>query len=171
MASDRPVVLTAGYGNLGFAGFIERLKGLGVTHFVDVRSIPESSYWEDFRRRNLEFLVPDTGLEYVYMGDTLGGVAGSATLCKEPGEVPVGPLAETATFRTGIERLVKAASRLDRRIALVCGCLRPYRCHRARLIAPAALDAGLDVRHVMADGSVATHAEIADDVVVQGKLF
>ena len=164
-------MLTAGYGNLGFEGFIARLKGLGVTHFVDVRSVPESSYWEEFRRRNLEILVPETGLEYVYMGDTLGGVAGSATLCKEPGEVPIGPLAEGATFRTGIARLAKAAARPDRRIALVCGCLRPYRCHRARLIAPAALEAGMDVRHVMADGSVVTHDEIADDVVVQGKLF
>ncbi|HLP00187.1 MAG TPA: DUF488 family protein, partial [Fimbriimonas sp.] len=79
-----PVIYTAGYGNRGFPAFIELMARFGITHLVDVRSVPQSSYWEDFRRENLMALVPPTGLKYVYMGDTLGGVENSPALCREP---------------------------------------------------------------------------------------
>lgn len=171
MEGERPVVLTAGYGNRGFLPFVELLKGLEVTHVVDVRSVPESSYWEEFRRRNLEFLIPEQGLRYVYMGDTLGGVASSPILCKDPGAVPIEGLDRTPEFRLGLSRLVQAASDSSKKIVLMCGCLRPHGCHRARLVAPAAIAAGLDVRHVDAKGAVVTHADVADEIAVQGRLF
>lgn len=76
-------ILTAGYGNRGFDGFVALMKRHGVTHVVDVRSVPQSSYWEDFRRPRLERILPETGLRYVYMGDTLGGVREPSSMQNE----------------------------------------------------------------------------------------
>ena len=75
MTGELPDIYTAGYGNRGFGAFIALVERFGITHLVDVRSVPQSIYWEDFRRQSLEVLVPPTGLKYIYMGDTLGGVS------------------------------------------------------------------------------------------------
>ncbi|RYG30499.1 DUF488 domain-containing protein [bacterium] len=158
-----PTILTAGYGDRGFPAFIELLKAHGVTHFVDVRSVPQSSYWEDFRRPNLQRLVPETGLRYVWMGDTLGGVPDSPILCKEPGKVSLEGLDETPEFRLGLDRLLKAAAGEDRVLCLICGCKRPHRCHRARLIAPAIVRAGANVVHIDERGELKDQAIVADE--------
>lgn len=155
-------ILTAGYGDRGFPAFVELLKSHGVTHFVDVRSVPQSSYWEDFRRPNLERLVPETGLRYVWMGDTLGGVPDSPVLCKEPDKVSLEGLDATPEFRLGLDRLLRAAGG-DRVLCLVCGCKRPHRCHRARLIAPAIVRAGAGVVHIDERGELKDQALVADE--------
>ena len=155
-----PRILTAGYGNRGFPAFIELLKAHGVTHFVDVRSVPQSSYWPDFRRAALETLVPETGLKYVWMGDTLGGVPDSPILCKDPGAVELGPILEQESFRRGVRAAMAAASDPQKTLALVCGCMRPHGCHRSRLIAPALLAAGARIAHIDERGEIKDQAQV-----------
>lgn len=150
-------ILTAGYGNRGFEKFIELMRQHGVTHLVDVRSVPQSGYWEDFRRTRLEQIVPPTGLKYVYMGDTLGGTpqysedvpASSSIFCKaDPSAIDMHPLFNDPRFRMGLGKLMKAAEVEGRVICLMCGCLRPHKCHRSRLIGEALVAEGVEVLHL-----------------------
>jgi uncharacterized protein (DUF488 family) len=141
-------ILTAGYGNRGFEPFIQLLKAHGVTHLVDVRSVPQSSYWEDFRRVRLELIVPPTGLKYIYMGDTLGGVSDSPVLCKDPESVDMAPLFEDPKLELGLRKLMSAAEDPRRKICLMCGCLRPHHCHRSRLLGEALFKRGVELQHV-----------------------
>lgn len=165
-------ILTAGYGDRGFEGFVALLKSHGVTHFVDVRSVPQSSYWEAFRKPNLERLVPEVGLKYVWMGDTLGGVKNSPVLCKEPGKVPLDGLADAPEFRLGLDRLLQATSDPQKTLVLVCGCKRPHKCHRSRLIAPAIVARGVEVVHIDDRGELKPHAEIeSEERGFQPELF
>lgn len=180
-----PKILTAGYGNRGFGPFIELMKRHGVTHLVDVRSVPQSSYWEDFRRQRLEEIVPPTGLRYVYMGDTLGGVPqypeGSPAaedklahiFCKaDPSAVDMHPLFNDPTFRMGLGKLIKAASVEDRVICLMCGCLRPHKCHRSRLIGEAMIAEGVEVLHLDASGEPVTQRQVMrENAPTQTSLF
>jgi len=178
-------ILTAGYGNRGFEGFIELMRRHGVTHLVDVRSVPQSSYWEDFRKPRLERIVPPTGLKYVYMGDTLGGVPqypeGSPAaedekahiFCKaDPTAVDLHPLFHDPTFRLGLEKLIKAASDPKRVICLMCGCLRPHKCHRSRLIGEALENEGVEVFHLDGNGVPVTHHQVMlENAPTQTSLF
>ena len=178
-------ILTAGYGNRGFGPFIDLMKRHGVTHLVDVRSVPQSGYWEDFRRQRLEEIVPPTGLRYVYMGDTLGGVPqyseGSPAaedekahiFCKaDPSAVDMHPLFNDPTFRLGLEKLMKAAGVEDRVICLMCGCLRPHKCHRSRLIGEALAAEGVEVLHLDPDGNPVPQKQVMlESVPVQTSLF
>jgi uncharacterized protein (DUF488 family) len=156
-------ILTAGYGNRGFEGFVELVKTFGVTHLVDVRSVPQSAYWTDFRRENLEKAIPPTGLVYVYMGDTLGGVLDSPSLCKEPETVELHPLFHEPRFRLGLDRLIRAAASPDRVICLMCGCLRPHQCHRSRLIAEALGQLGIPVSHVDHEGNLVSQETVRNE--------
>jgi uncharacterized protein (DUF488 family) len=164
-----PRIYTAGYGNRGFDGFIELMFRFGVTHVVDIRSVPQSSYWEDFRRENLMDLVPGRGLKYVYMGDTLGGVQDSPILCKEPGAVDIEPLFELPSLALGIQTLLRAADQPERQLCLMCGCKRPHNCHRSRLLGEALLKVEVDLQHIDADDRVVPHTQL--DFRPQSTLF
>ncbi|HEY0868236.1 MAG TPA: DUF488 domain-containing protein [Fimbriimonas sp.] len=172
-------ILTAGYGNRGFDKFIELIKAHGVTHLVDVRSVPQSGYWEDFRKARLEQIVPPTGIRYVYMGDTLGGTPAAASgarpplFCRtEPGQIDLEPLFADPRFRLGLRKLVEAASVEGRRFCLMCGCLRPFKCHRFRLIGEALANEGVEVLHLDEKGEPVPHARVVEQAKSpQGELF
>jgi uncharacterized protein (DUF488 family) len=145
-------ILTAGYGNLGFEGFIERLRSNGVTHLVDVRAVPWSNYYVEFRREELPERMKPTGIRYIYMGDTLGGIKGSSALCKEPGTVEPAPLYDREELKLGIAKLMQGAENPARTICLMCGCLRADKCHRSWLLGEVLFRHGVEVVHLADDG-------------------
>lgn len=164
-------ILTAGYGNRGFAGFLALIREHKVTHLVDVRSVPQSSYWEDFRRERLALLMRETEVKYVYMGDTLGGVEDSPVLCKDPESVEIGPLRSDPKLEIGLQKLIQAASQPERVICLMCGCLRPHRCHRSRLLGPALVKLGVEVLHLDDRGRRISQEQVEREAQPQGSLF
>jgi len=169
MTGELPVLYTAGYGNRGLDSFIELMRSYGVTHLVDVRAVPKSSYWEDFRRENLMDSIPARGLKYVYMGDTLGGVRDSAVLCKDPDSVDIQPLFADPELAKGLDALLKAMNAPGRVVCLMCGCMRPHGCHRSRLLGRALLEKGTDVHHIDADNEVVKQSAL--DLAEQLSLF
>lgn len=172
MTGELPVLYTAGYGNRGFGAFIALMQRFSVTHLVDIRSVPQSSYWEDFRRERLQLIVPPTGLKYVYMGDTLGGVQDSPVLCKDPGAVDHAPLLESEELKKGIDAVLKAATHPDRVICMMCGCMRPHQCHRNRLLGEAFLRRGIELQHIDADEKVKPQSLVAAEYAgFQQSLF
>ena len=164
-------ILTAGYGNRGFEGVLAVLRRHGVTHLVDVRSVPQSSYWEDFRRERLALLMRDTEIRYIYMGDTLGGVDGSPVLCKVPDSVDLEPLRAEPKLELGLRKLMEAAGDPSRKILLMCGCLRPHRCHRSRLLGPALVARGVELFHLDEHGEPVSQAQVEAEAEPQGSLF
>lgn len=169
MTGELPVLYTAGYGNRGLDAFVELMRQFGVTHIVDIRAVPKSSYWEDFRRENLMDSLPERGFKYVYMGDTLGGVRDSAVLCKDPDSVELAPLFADPEMAKGFDALLKAMSAPGRVMCLMCGCMRPHGCHRSRLLGRALLERGIDLSHIDADNSVVRQSDL--DLAEQLSLF
>lgn len=147
------------------------LRRYGITHLVDVRAVPQSGYWEDFRRERLAHLMSQTEIRYVYMGDTLGGVFDSPVLCKDPDSVDIEPLRLEDRLELGCTKLILAAGLPDRRILLMCGCLRPHRCHRSRLLAPALIERGVNVLHLDDHGEPVTQSLVEAAAQPQASLF
>jgi uncharacterized protein (DUF488 family) len=164
-------IYSVGYGNRGFEVFLALVRSFQITHLVDVRSVPQSSYWEDFRRERLQLLLRDTEIKYVYMGDTLGGVQDSPALCKDPESVEMAPLREEPRLRLGLERLIESASHPERKICLMCGCMRPLQCHRSRLLGPELIQAGIEYLHIDSDGSVKSQVQVEAEATPQASLF
>ncbi len=155
-----PQLWTIGYGNRTFQPWILALHKYEITHVVDVRAIPESRHWTDFRRAALATSLPDLGLKYLFMGDRLGIVEGfpREIAYMNPADRKFALLPEP--FQIAIDRLKEAALEQDRRIALLCGCLRPDRCHRGRVLGPVLEALGVNVLHIDADDQVLTQAEL-----------
>jgi uncharacterized protein (DUF488 family) len=82
------------------------------------------------------------------------------------GKVQYRRLAETALFRSGIERLLDGSK--TEHIAVMCAEGEPLDCHRTILIARELVAAGAEVAHILADGSLEAH----DDTIrrLMGRL-
>ncbi len=85
----------------------------------------------------------------------------SPVLCKDPEAVPLEPLFDEPKLHLGLDRLVEAAR--ERTVCLMCGCLRPHRCHRFRLGGEALARRGVEVWHLSDKGESVSHARVAEE--------
>jgi uncharacterized protein (DUF488 family) len=133
---------------------MELLIRNGVTAVADVRSSPFSRHNPQFNREVLQRQLKIAGLKYVYLGSELGARSDDPA-CYEGGKIQYGRLANTVAFNAGIDRVVSGAN--THRIALMCAEKEPLDCHRTILIARVLVERGLDVQHILANGTVEQH--------------
>jgi len=102
---------------------------------IDVRRFPTSRF-EHFHRENLTKLLRGADVDYIYMGQELGGYRRG------------GYKSFTATpdFKAGLKKLEGIAE--TRRVAILCAKRFPWRCHR-RFIALELLEQGWQVSHII----------------------
>ena len=136
MSSDgNRLVCTLGTSTRSPQEFIELLSGHGVEVVVDVRKFP-SSRFEHFHREKLAILLSESGIDYVYMGEELGGYRRGGYR----------NFTTTSEFRNGLAKLEEIARR--RRTAIICAERFPWRCHR-RFIALELEKQGWQVNHII----------------------
>lgn len=168
MATGR--VFTIGHGNHSREAFLAQLTRAEVGYLVDVRSTPYSRFQPDFTREPLEHVLRENRLQYVFMGDLLGGRPKDDD-CYTNGKVDYTKTRKKDFFCRGIARLKKAYEQ-GLRVCLLCSEGQPSQCHRAKLVAAALGDEGIDVTHLLPDGSHRSQAEVIAELTNgQGSLF
>ena len=150
--TEATLIYTIGHSNRDADAFLAVLRAHGVTRLVDVRSMPRS-HFEHFRRGALAAWLPEAGIEYIWMGDTLGGLraGGYARWMRTP------------EFAAGLMRLEDLAR--ERPTAFMCAERDPARCHR-RYIAAALRDRGWDVHHLIDVDEAVTAEGIATQLAL-----
>ncbi len=148
-------VFTIGHPNHSIARFIELLKGASITAVADVRSSPFSRHNPQFNREALKAELKRSGIRYEFLGHELGARSKDPAVY-ENGRVRYDRLAATELFAEGLTRVRIGAKHY--RIALMCAEKEPLDCHRTVLVARALAEKGLEVSHILADGSVEPHA-------------
>jgi uncharacterized protein (DUF488 family) len=157
------ILRTVGHGNRSAEELIDLLKDAGVSYVVDIRSIPYSVRFPHFGSRALKNSLRKAGIDYVYMGDLLGGKPlpheeAEDTQWKQ-GHLDarlVASLRRTTRWREGLRKL--AALVKDRAGAHEVGCLLcsefdPARCHRSAVALELAGEVpGLEVSHLISSG-------------------
>ena len=138
-------VFTVGYGGRGMDDFIRLLKDNRVEVVVDVRSYPKSQF-EDYNRENLQKRFPREGMEYVFLGNKLGGLR----------EGPYQDHMQTDDFKEGIGEVMTLAD--TKRVTLMCAEKQPTSCHR-RHICDHLATLGIEVQHIL------------EGTAVQGRLM
>jgi len=77
------VIYTLGTSTRSIEEFIELLVSHGVEVVIDVRRFP-SSRFEHFHREKLAGLLSEAGIDYLHMGEELGGYRrGGIKKCRE----------------------------------------------------------------------------------------
>ncbi|MCA9538289.1 MAG: DUF488 domain-containing protein [Myxococcales bacterium] len=151
-AAPDPTLFSLGYGQRDLRALVEQLRAHGVHYVVDVRSSTWSSHRPEFCREALRTDLGVHGLRYVYMGDQLGGRPSDPESLTD-GRVDYRKVRNRPFFAHGLDRLQRAVDQ-GYRLCLLCAESDPTGCHRARLIGPALAERGIDLQHLLADGTV-----------------
>ncbi|MCX8183973.1 MAG: DUF488 domain-containing protein [Crenarchaeota archaeon] len=128
-------IWTIGYGGLSKDFFLSLLKKHGINVLADVRRFPTSRF-EHFRRESLEKCLQKEGIEYLWLGEELGGYRRGG----------YEKHMETNLFKKGVEKLLDLAR--DRRVCIMCLETDPKYCHR-RFIARYLRKKGVRVFHIV----------------------
>jgi uncharacterized protein (DUF488 family) len=160
-------IYTIGHSTHTMERLIQLLEQHHVTALADVRSQPYSRMNPQFNREVLKTSLRQAGIAYVFLGQQLGARAEDPA-CYRDGRVQYDLLARTEPFREGLRRLQEGAQ--THRIALMCAEKEPLHCHRTILISRHLVEAGLDVRHILADGEIEDHRHAMSRLVKLLKL-
>lgn len=144
MPDPRATVYTVGHGNRSLEELLRLLERYSVQTVVDVRRWPKSSKYPHFNAEELSRALERAGVEYVWLGEELGGY-------REGGYERH---METDEFRRGLRRLEELAERGA--VAVLCAERLWFRCHR-RFIADALVRDGFRVVHIVEEGRVYEH--------------
>lgn len=153
----KQMLFTIGHSNHSIEAFLELLHRHGVTAIGDVRSHPYSRYVPQYSREPLKAALACAGVAYVFLGKELGARSENPT-CYKQGKVQYDCLAREPQFAEGMKRVTSGMRKYD--IALMCAEKDPLECHRALLVARSLYDAGIEVAHIHADGSLENHEKL-----------
>lgn len=132
---------TVGHSNRSLSELIDLLKTSNVSYVVDIRSTPHSTRFPHFNRLQLEKSLRGTGIDYLYLGDLLGGQP------RPDQDVPstkwtqgrldprvLSSLRRSQRWKQGIEvlaSLVRERANNGQIGCLLCSEADPARCHRS----------------------------------------
>jgi Protein of unknown function, DUF488 len=157
--SSRLAVWTIGHSNHEFDDFAQLVLRERIEFLVDVRSFPYSRFAPHFNRDEFEAAMTQRGVRYLFLGEELGGRPTHEEHYDAEGHALYGPMSEEEPFRTAVERLVDGGHR--HRIALVCSEGDPRHCHRRLLVGKVLTDRGVELRHILPDGTVRAELSVA----------
>jgi uncharacterized protein (DUF488 family) len=151
-------IYTIGYGGRSIAQFFELLHYYAIKFLIDVRSQPHSRFNQQFSRGMLEKTAKRQQVDYIFMGDTLGGRPDDSS-CYLDGKVDYAKVREKAFFQQGISR-IRTAWDKELAVAIMCAELKPQECHRSKLIGNTLCIHNMNVAHINELGELKTQQEI-----------
>jgi uncharacterized protein (DUF488 family) len=150
------VVYTIGHSTHSSKLFLDLLRQHSITAVCDVRSRPYSRVNPQFNREVLKENLANASIRYVFLGKELGARTDDRS-CYCNGKVQYDLLAKTELFRKGIDRVKKGMK--EYRVALMCAEKEPLDCHRTILVARTLNNENIEVRHILANGSIEEHQD------------
>jgi uncharacterized protein (DUF488 family) len=153
-------LFTIGHSNHPIERLIELLKGENIAIVVDVRSSPYSRYSPQFNKEFLAQALDNTGIEYQYYGEALGGMPKEREFYDSDGHVLYGKIAKSERFEQGIEHLHELIR--FTKMSIMCSEENPSECHRRLLITRVMKGQGVAVFHIRGDGTVESETELEE---------
>ena len=154
-------LLTVGHGRTGPDQLTELLVGAGVELVVDIRRFPGSRASPHLARDALADRLPRDGVDYRWE-ERLGGRRPLPRDAPSPDTWwtvaafrAYAAHTRTPEFRAAVTDLLTDAA--SRRVTVMCSESVWWRCHRRLVADVAVLAHGVEVRHLMPDGSLRPH--------------
>lgn len=165
------IIYTIGHSSRTMIEFLAMLQSFGIKNLVDIRSVPGSRKFPQFNRGNLEIVLPENGIHYVY----IKGLGGRRKVRKNSKNIRWENLSfrgyadymETADFQEAVTELEVLAARTP--TAYMCAEAVWWRCHRS-MVSDYLKAAGWTVLHIMDTGKTREHAYTSPAKVAGGRV-
>jgi len=145
-------VLTVGHSTRPIDVFVGLLAANGVTHLMDVRTIPRSRHNPQFNSEALADSLRDAGIAYTHVPG-LGGLRrarpdSANAAWRNASFRGYADYMQTPAFAQHLAEVIELAK--SERVALMCAEAVPWRCHRS-LIADALVARGVPVEEIVSE--------------------
>lgn len=168
--APRPHILTIGHSNHETGDFLALLARHGVRTLVDVRSWPGSRRLPQFNKATLETALQGANIAYEWRGEALGGKAEDPALLGPDGKPDYPAMAARPQFQDALNDLIAEAR--ETALAIMCAEGDPARCHRTLLVGAALASRGVEITHILRDGTMAADHDLPGRAPpAQGELF
>lgn len=166
---NKQPLYSIGHGARKIGDFISLLHFFKIQYLADVRSYPQSRFHPQFNRKPLEESLNTTGIQYIFMGDQLGGRPKDRT-CYVADRINYTIVQSKDFYRQGIDRL-KAAHEKNLAVAIMCSERNPGDCHRSRLIGQTLAEHGITLLHIDEHGKLVEQAFLMNRLKNADQLF
>ncbi|MBW1650069.1 MAG: DUF488 domain-containing protein [Deltaproteobacteria bacterium] len=156
-------IFTIGHSIDSLDSFIYLLESNKINTLVDIRSIPYSSFANQFNKERLSAFIKKNKLNYISMGELLGARYENKELLFEDGKVNFSKVINTQQFQEGIERIENGIKK-GYQIALMCSEKNPLQCHRFSLISHFLDQQGYIVNHII-DKNLFSHKLLENNLL------
>jgi uncharacterized protein (DUF488 family) len=163
---NEAVIYTIGHSNHPIEYFLELLQAHAVDSVVDVRSVAASRFNPQYNKTRLSNFLKENGISYLHFAEEFGARRKEPELLDQEGKVDFEKVRRSLPFKNGVERLRQGVMK-GLTIALMCAEAEPLDCHRFAMIAPALVDDGFEVRHILKDKSIERNEELEARMVAQ----
>ena len=160
-------VFTIGHSTHSIEEFLRLLKSHNIDSIYDVRSSPYSRFNPVFNQSELKDTLSEHSIQYVFIGDSLGGRSNDETDYVE-GRVAYDRLKQKTGFTVGIGQVIEASR--HHALALLCSEKEPLDCHRFILLSNELSQKGMEVKHILADGKIENQEETIGRLLVRHHL-
>ena len=168
MAATDKTIYTIGHSNLEPDQFLALLARAKIEIVADVRSVPQSARFPQFSQAVLEDILREGKIDYVFLGEELGGWPDDPAAYHDDGRVNYPARRKSYAFKSGLDQLLKLAQ--EKNVAVLCAEEDPLDCHRFLMISPELAAAGAPPMHLRKDGRVETQ-EAAEDRLLAAHGF
>jgi uncharacterized protein (DUF488 family) len=164
-------IWTVGHSRHEMPALADLLRRHRIEVVADVRSHPSSRHNPQFNRDNLRSSLLAAHIEYVFLGQELGGRPPEPDFYDATGHVLYSAVAKSDRFASGLERLLTGAATY--RVAMLCSEENPENCHRRLLVGRVLTGRGITVLHIRGDGNVVSEEDLGPlpEDTAQGTLF
>ncbi len=166
------IVFTIGHSTHTIIDFIKLLNRYNIPLICDVRSQPYSKYNSQFNRDSVKKALLESKIEYLFLGEELGGRSKNTFCYNDEGKLQYHLLAQEPLFKKGLEKIMAEVKK--RSIALMCSEGDPLKCHRTILVCRQLYQKGHfsknNIQHVLPDGSLQTNTEMEKNLLDKFKI-
>ncbi len=150
-------IFTIGYGNRSINMFTNLLSEYGITSLIDVRSNPCSRFNPHYNKKHLQEILQSIEIEYLYMGDSLGGKPKDSKLYIN-GKLNYEIVNTLPIYKEALQKLIELSD--DKNICLMCCELNPNDCHRKNLIGETLSSNNILINHINERGLISIHSNL-----------
>lgn len=161
---ETQTIFSIGHGNKTIDEFTSQLHSCDIKFLIDIRSKPYSKFAQHFSQKLLKAAVEKEHIQYVYMGQELGGLPTHDSTCfTSDGKVDYNKLKEKDFFKKGLHRLENANSQ-GLKVCIMCSESDPKMCHRSKLIGVELLKQGIILQHIVGVSKILTQQQVINEL-------
>jgi hypothetical protein len=153
-----------GHSNRSIDDFTGLLAAGGVSCLVDVRSAPYSRRHPQFNRESIKTDLQLAGIQYLYLGDSLGARHSRPSVLTPDGKVDFSRVRLMPEFQAGIDRVISGIQ-TGLCIAIMCAERDPFDCHRFVLVSRELAGRGVRVEHILSPGQAISQQELEQQLL------